>query len=239
MRVNATFREWVINMWDTIFPDLCFGCNQRPKQSNQLLCPSCWTSLPYTDHFSIKENEAFLHLKGRVNVEHVAALLFFNKEGIVRNLIHGLKYQKKHEVARLFAELSFAKILDSTLFVKPDIVVPVPLHREKLRMRGYNQSDLYGRELAKLLHCIYSDEILLKIAKTSSQTGKSRIERVNNLHKVLEINEKMQSVILDKNVLLVDDVLTTGATLEACCLELQKKSPKAISVLTMALATGT
>jgi len=217
-----------------LFPDLCLACRKLPKTRDASFCVDCLHIMPYTDHFFIKENDVTKHFRGRVPLLHGGALLRFREGGIVQNMLHQLKYKKRREIGEVLGEIAGRKFLDSPLFMVPDIIIPVPVHPEKVLRRGYNQSSVFGMAVSQVIGAPLSDHILIKDKETTSQTGKSRTERVVNVEEVFVM--KRPEEIHGRNVLLVDDVVTTGATLEACCLKLKESGAKSLSILTIAAA---
>lgn len=217
-----------------LFPDLCLACNKLPKTRDAAFCVECLHVMPYTDHFILKENEVTKHFRGRVNILHGAALLRFREGSIVQVMLHNLKYKKRKEIGEVLGEIAGKKLLDSPIFSVPDIIIPVPVHPKKVRRRGYNQSTIFGKAVSAAIHVALADDILIKETETTSQTGKSRTERVENVSEVFVLRKPEE--ISGRNVLVVDDVVTTGATLEACCLKLKDGGAKSISILSIAVA---
>lgn len=218
----------------TIFPNICLACQKLPKAKGAHFCVECLHQMPYTDHFYIPVNDVVLHLKGRVKIHHGASLLRFREGSIVQQMLHQLKYRQKREVGEVLGEIAGRKLLESSLFTVPDLIVPVPIHQKKKLLRGYNQCKVFGDAVGSVIGVACDENILIKTTETPSQTGKSRTERIENVAQTFQINKPAD--ITGRHILLVDDVVTTGATLEACCLLLSKHKPKSISVLTMAAA---
>lgn len=227
-------RDFFTNMFQVLFPELCLACNQMHKSHQSYFCTSCLMRLPFTDHFEIPQNEVTMHLAGRVKFKHGAALLTFKKENIVQVLLHQLKYKKRKEVGEILGVMAALKFEKSLLFEKPDIIIPVPIHPKKEKIRGYNQSTVFGESLGKQLKVICRDDILIKVKETDSQTGKSRTERVDNVSDGFTLTRP--ELIKDKHVLLVDDVITTGATTEACSHQLHSAGASNLSILCIAAA---
>jgi len=233
-KVNSYLRELSNDLLHVMFPDLCLACRKLPKTRDASFCVDCLHIMPYTDHFFIKENDVTKHFRGRVTLLHGGALLRFREGGIVQNMLHQLKYKKRREIGEVLGEIAGRKFLDSPLFMVPDIIIPVPVHPEKVRRRGYNQSSVFGMAVGQVIGVPLSDHVLIKDKETTSQTGKSRTDRVVNVEEVFVL--KRPDEINGRNVLLVDDVVTTGATLEACCLKLKESGAKSLSILTIAAA---
>lgn len=229
-------KQYLIDIINHLFPPTCVGCNNRLSHKN-LLCTDCMYNLPITDHHIIKENRFKNHFLGRVNIEKGAAYLNFRKEGVVQEIMHQLKYGGKFFIGELLGKMA-AKQVESVNFLNGvDIIVPVPLHKIKKSIRGYNQCEAFAKGLSEYSRIPYSIDILLKIKNTSSQTSKSRIERIENVEHSFMVSSC--SNLNGKHILLVDDVVTTGATLESCALALRKQYPDVkISMYTIAIASS-
>ncbi len=217
-----------------LFPDLCLACSKSPKTRDAAFCVECLHAMPYTDHFLLKENDVTKHFRGRINIQHGAALLRFREGSMVQIMLHNLKYKKRKEIGEVLGEIAGKKLLDSPIFSLPDLIIPVPVHPKKVRRRGYNQSTIFGKAVSAAIHVSIAEDVLIKETETTSQTGKSRTERVENVSEVFVLNKP--EAITGRNVLIVDDVVTTGATLEACCLKLKEGGAKSISILSIAVA---
>ncbi len=233
-KITIKIKGLLSDLFYTIFPDLCIACIHQPKTRNSSFCVVCLHQMPFTDHFILKDNTVTQHFKGRIPLVHGAALLSFRNQGNIRNMLHGLKYKGKREIGTILGEIAGEKLSSSILFEKPDIIIPIPIHNKKKLLRGYNQSSVFGQGVSTTSGIKMSENSLIKYTETASQTGKSRTDRVKNVSATFEI--KSPDVIVGKHVLVVDDVVTTGATLEACCLLLLKAGAKKLSILTISAA---
>lgn len=235
--MNTSY-EYLSGLWRDLmhvfFPDLCISCEALPKSKPSSFCIPCLQEMPYTDHFEISENKISKLFQGRCVISHAAALLRFREGSHVQSMLHRLKYEGQREIAEVFGALAGEKMWNSGIFTRPDIIIPVPLHTSRLRRRGYNQSAVFGGALGGATNTDMSDSILLKVRQNESQTGKSRQERSDNVANAYQL--ALTSSITGKHILLVDDVVTTGATLEACCNTLQMGQPASISIICIALA---
>ena len=169
---------------------------------------------------------------GRIKVEQATALLQFQKKGITQELLHNLKYRGKKEIGDFFGSWLGSELSEIDVYKKIEMVIPVPLHKQKLKKRGYNQVAGFGKEIAKALDIPYRDDILIKISKTSSQVFKQRFTRFNS-EEIFSLQNSED--IKGKHLLLVDDIITTGATLENCALQLLKENHVKISLATIAI----
>ncbi len=219
---------------DLLFPPLCYGCDEN-LVNNNILCTNCWSMLPFSDHFDHKENKVIEHFYGRSNIEHGAALLLFGKSGIVQHLMHQFKYNKQQDIGLTFGTILANKIMESSLFPNIDYIIPVPMHREKRKTRGYNPASLISTVLTKELDIPNLQDVLIKKENNPTQTNKNRSERQSNVKNAFEI--KNAQVVKGKSILLVDDIITTGATSGKCCELLKENGAKKISVVALGAAT--
>ncbi|MEM9389587.1 MAG: ComF family protein [Bacteroidota bacterium] len=180
--------------------------------------------------------DGFLAAKffGRLHVEHAWAYYLFNKHARIQELLHKMKYHNMPELGELVGEKLGAALNDLNAELAIDVIVPVPLHKSKLRRRGYNQSDHFARGLSKRLDCDVATDIVVRTKDTQTQTRKSRVQRWKNVNDIFKVKDN--SHLQDKNVLLVDDVITTGSTIEACGLSMLEVGIKSLSVAAMAAA---
>lgn len=225
-------RELLKNLIGLIYPDLCIACYQNHPMDKQLFCLPCGQELIRTEHLINPDNEFMRHFVGRVTVQRGASLFIYRKGTSIQQLLHQLKYNNKPEVGFQLG-LSYSKDLLDTKFLSDiDMMIPVPLYWKKQKKRGYNQSEQFAKGIHQSTNIPILTNILLKDKPTASQTKMSRAERVDNVASTFII--KNPSQIQDKHILLVDDVLTTGATLEACAKVLLPHRCK-ISMLTIAM----
>lgn len=215
------------------YPHLCAGCQTPLTKNEKVLCLDCKTSLPRTDYHRFKENPVQKLFWGRVMVESATSLLYFNKGGKVQHMLHQLKYKGNTEVGTLLGKELGSSIKNSELFKGVDAVMAVPLHPKKEKIRGYNQAQLIADGVAETLQ-IKSGNQLKRKEFTSTQTKKSRYDRWQNVETVFNLTNPES--LKDKHVLLIDDVVTTGATMEACIAELLRVPGIKVSVATLACA---
>ena len=223
------------SLFNLFFPEVCLSCHLALTDYEKIICTNCRHELPVLTHQDVEANNLVKKaLYGKVNLEEGIALFKFEKKGHIQQLLHELKYKKEERLSAFFGEWLGEQLKDAPAFKHIDLVIPVPLHRSKLKSRGYNQVTGFGEALAKSLGADYNDSVLLKKKSTNSQVFKNRLERwqVNNEMFVTQNLESLEG----KHVLLVDDIITTGATIEACANELLKAQHLKISVASIAIA---
>ncbi len=227
-------KQWCDDLFGLLFPNLCNACGVALYHSEHLICTKCLYDLPFTDYHQHAENRVAKQLWGRVPMHAAMAMLYFRKGAKVQNLIHNLKYNGRTDVGVLLGNMLGERLKASVLYESVDLIVPVPLHRKKYKHRGYNQCSFIAEGIAEKMEIAFSEEILLRNHATESQTKKSRYNRYENMQDVFKVND--QARIVGKHILLVDDVITTGATLEACANELLNNGAAKVSIAALAFA---
>lgn len=216
-----------------LLPRVCFGCNAQLFRGESILCAVCRHEMPLTDHNFLEENTVDRIFYGRIAIKKSASFVFFSKNGIVKNLLHSLKYKNQEEIGGFFGDWCSSHLKQDKNLGNIDVVIPVPLHPKKLKKRGYNQVALFAQKIAEAIDAEYRDDVLLKTLNTKTQTKKDRQLRWENSKEAFEINPLAKLGL--GHVLLVDDVITTGATIESCAKVLLKTKPNDISVLSIAV----
>ena len=216
------------------YPNLCLACGNELPHGKEIICISCQYYLPKTNFHKEKENPFTERFWGRVNIESAAALYFFTKGGRTQELIHNLKYHGKKEIGIKVGEVYGAMLKKSPHFQSVDCIIPVPLHPKKERIRGFNQSAVFAQGLSKSMEIPFHNNVLIRNTNTKTQTKKSRLDRVANVGDKFQIKHPQK--VLGKHVLIVDDVVTTGATLEACAVNFEGLDWVKVSLVTMAIA---
>jgi ComF family protein len=222
------------NFFGLLYPKLCEACGNTLNAHEDVLCLSCLYHLPRTHYWNEPGNPAEQIFWGRAPVEHACAFFFFGKGSRYRHLLHKLKYGQRPEIGIALGRLLGEELKKAPFYQTIDTIVPVPLHPKKQYKRGYNQSEKIAAGIAQATGWTVNRSALVRTAFTDSQTRKSRIERWENVSNVFLLKDP--DALKNKQVLLVDDVLTTGATLEACILQLQRAEGCKISVATLAYA---
>jgi ComF family protein len=201
--------------------------------NEEVLCLRCYADLPRTRFHNIADNDVARIFWGRVNIVNATSFMFFSKDSRYRQIIHELKYYDQRHIGTVMGRL-FGLELRDTPFTNVDIIHPVPLHPKKLRQRGYNQSELISNGLSEILQVPVHTNLIARTSKTKTQTKKSRYERWENVKDTFTVlNERLMQ---NKHILLVDDVITTGATIEACIQAVAQVSGVSVSVVSLAFA---
>jgi ComF family protein len=217
-----------------LFPELCNGCGLSLYPGEKAICTSCLYDLPYTDFHLDPNNRVAKQLWGRLPINAAMAMLYFKKGTKTQNLIHNLKYKGQTEVGLKLGNLLGEKLLHNESYTGIDLIIPVPLHLKKLRIRGYNQSTFIANGIAQVLTTPVNTKQLLRKKITATQTKKTRYTRYENMESVFQVFHP--EALQHKHILLVDDVITTGATLEACGNSLLNSGIKKLSIAAVAFA---
>lgn len=226
--------NFIYDFVNLFFPNLCSGCLSSLQKGEEYICMSCVNRLWVTNYYLEKDNPVARLFWGRVDVENATSFCFFNKGEILQKLIHRLKYKGDKMIGYQLGVLCAAQLKMTKEYHYVDYIVPVPLHPDKLYKRGYNQAEWIALGMASVLNRKVKLKLLEKIKNNESQTKKTKEERIANVKNVYRVNKKEK--IKDSHILLVDDVLTTGATLEACVNELKKNNQLKVSIATIAYA---
>jgi len=192
--------------------------------------------MPLTQYHLDTNNEAVKKFYGKIEIEYASAFVYFNKKGIVQELIHNLKYKGQQEIGAVLGIWYVEDLKELKLENSFDVIIPVPLHKRKFRERGYNQVTAFGKALSEGLDIQYDETVLYRKKYSKTQSKKNLLGRSENIENIFDVisTEKHQN----KHLLLVDDVLTTGATLEACSRALLKIPNIKISIVCMAMANS-
>ena len=214
---------------DLVFPNCCPGCDQPLVSGEQHLCTSCEVDLPL-----YPANEDILpYFAGRLELDEARAFLKFYHGGIAQNLLHYIKYKGEQDLGEYLGKMFIQHLSKESAFNKVEVVVPVPLHKSKLQARGYNQSKVLAKGMAYVLGITVESLSVVRIKKSETQTRKDRAARWQNVSGIFAVsNDNLRG----KHVLLVDDVITTGATLEACGETILAAGASSLSVAALAAA---
>jgi ComF family protein len=208
------FKQYINDFFCLLFPDLCNACGAQLFQGEQQICTRCLHDLPYTDFHLYAENPVAKLFWGRIYCHNAMAMLYFRKGTRVQELIHQLKYRSQTALGYRMGVMLAERLARSADYSDADLIIPVPLHFKKERRRGYNQTELIAKGMARLLQIPVSTTLLIRVLDTGTQTKRNRYNRFENMKAVFY--SPMPGELAGKNIILVDDVITTGATLEAC-----------------------
>lgn len=226
--------NWLNSIYHFILPHNCILCKSPLIESKEQLCAICQYELPYYEDIAVKNNAVSKCFWGRLELQHALALLTMNKKNNTHTLIHGIKYKNKQKLAIGLGKMLGLKMLEVESSIQFDVLIPVPLHPKKQKLRGYNQSKLIADGLASVLLIPVNDCAVIRSKHHSSQTKKSRVERWKNVNELFECISSEE--LTNKHVLLIDDVLTTGSTLEACGNALKSIPGIKLSIAVLAFA---
>ncbi|RLD59129.1 MAG: ComF family protein [Bacteroidetes bacterium] len=222
------------DFFSLFFPKTCMACGNSLYRNEEMICTQCLFHLPKTNFHLEKINPVSKVFWGRTNIEMATALYFYRKESKVQTLIHHLKYHGNQEIGVFLGQLYGGQLKDSEYFKDVDVVIPIPLHKDKLKKRGFNQAESFASGLAETMKAIIDTTSVYRDIATSTQTKKSRYKRWENVSEIFKIKET--TALENKHVLIVDDVITTGATMEACINTLNTVEGIKVSVAAIAFA---
>ncbi|WP_299313327.1 ComF family protein [uncultured Aquimarina sp.] len=215
------------------YPIYCAACDNPLYKNERILCTSCRHKLPLGNFHKVNAKKIEKVFYGRAKIENATSLLVFEKDSLVQNLIHNLKYRGREEIGKELGIWLGQELTQLPDYQNIDYIIPVPLHPRRLRERGYNQVEKFGREIAKKLDTEYIDFVLKKNSYNEKQSKNSRLTRWINTSETFGIQN--ESLLINKHILIVDDIVTTGATIEACIQVLKTIPGIKISIATMAI----
>lgn len=232
--------SYLYDLWDDVisllFPRLCYACGNHLLRNEKLICTECLVLIPRTKYHLEEGNPVEQLFWGRCMIEKAAAFSFYNKDSRIRKLIHNLKYKGITDIGLDLGRIYGASLAGSDFINEIDIIIPVPLHPSKMKIRGFNQSDIIAEGLSEATGVPVDNKTLKRVTVTETQTKRSRYERWVNVEGIFSIVDP--SGIRGKHVLLVDDVITTGSTIESCVNELLKTEGVKVSVAALAVAVN-
>ncbi|MDR2292389.1 MAG: ComF family protein [Prevotellaceae bacterium] len=217
-----------------IYPDICEICNKSLAHGEKIICSNCRIDIPLTHNCNERGNSVEQIFWGRAPIVAAASYFFFTRGSNYRTLLHKLKYASRDDIGITLGLWFGNELATCEIFSDIDYIIPVPLHSKKLKIRGYNQSEKICDGLASALNKPVDSKTVIRSEFTNTQTKKNRMERWHNVSNVFEV--KNPAKLKGKHILLVDDVLTTGATLEACCNAILSNVECRISIATLAFA---
>lgn len=216
------------------FPDLCVVCNDRLTEGEQHICTDCLILLPRTNFHLQPDNRLEQFFAGRIPFQHIAAYAYFVKGGSIQSIIHELKYKRNPQIGTYIGQLCGENLRGSSFIADVDILVPVPLHPKREKERGYNQSLEICKGISEVTSIPIDSNTLIRKVNNKSQTKNSRFDRWKNVEDIFSITDS--TAFQNKHILLVDDVITTGSTLEFCAKEILKCDGARISIYAVGTA---
>jgi ComF family protein len=217
-----------------IYPRHCEACSGDLFRHERFICTHCKLHLPRSNYHLLPESELKRVFYGRVPLESASSFYLYEKSGKIQKLLHAIKYEDQKELGHYLGKLYGDEISEHAAFQTIDYIIPIPLHKKKLKQRGYNQSEWFAKGLAEALGKTIDVQSLERSINTNTQTRKKKFERWENVDGIFKLKERAHFV--NRHVLLVDDVVTTGATIEACWNELRHVPGIKVSLVSIAFA---
>ncbi|MCK5168873.1 MAG: ComF family protein [Bacteroidales bacterium] len=227
------FTQYLNDFFNLFFPDLCIVCNSHLVNQEELICTKCLYNLPKTNYHKEIENPVSQLFWGRTKVEYATGFFTFSKGSKYQGMMHKFKYHGNKEIGYVLGK-SFGNQLRNSVFNQVDVIIPVPLHKSKLKKRGYNQSEWIAKGLSEALQKPLDIKSFIRSVATETQTRKSRFERWKNVEKIFKVTN--ENALKGYHILLVDDIVTTGSTLEACTNAILEIEDTKVSIATLAVA---
>lgn len=225
-------KAWYDALVHVFYPSLCFGCNNELIQGNQFICLHCQTELGPTQFECIRDNPVEKLFWGRAEIKFAASAFYYLDKTPLQQIIHQIKYRQEKELGIHMGEVMGIKGSGLLTEFETDLCIPMPLHPRKEYKRGYNQASLLCEGIFKQTGIPFNEKVLVRNENTRTQTKKSRTERWENVANVFDIIDS--SIIKNKHVVLVDDVITTGASTEACSHTLLQHGAKTVGIYSLA-----
>lgn len=217
------------------YPNICLACSNNLIGNEEVICTGCSSQLPKHDHWMQPDNKLMQRFAGRIEVQAAAAFYKFSKASPVRHLVHELKYGGRQDVGEYIGSMFGRKLKHpDSIFKNVEIIVPVPLHWKKQQTRGYNQCDSFAKGLSEIMQIPWTPDALQRNHENISQTKKKRYDRFGNVEEIFGVKD--ETLLRGKHVLLVDDVVTTGATSETCMQTILSVPDTKVSFAAIAMA---
>jgi len=224
--------DYIEDFFNLILPNSCISCNKLLEKEERYICNKCFLQLKLTDYHLDKCNELYVKLFKKTDIKMAFSYLFYVKDNPIQELIHSMKYKNRYKIAIYLGEL-YGKILKIDLnYIHFDLIIPIPLHNNRKKTRGYNQAEYICEGLNKYLNSTIDTKSIIRKKNTNSLTLKDSEDREKEIKNAFEILKPEN--LKDKNILLVDDIITTGSTISECANEIKKNVPCNIYVCSIA-----
>lgn len=234
MKHTLLIKDWLYSFISLLFLRCCVVCGRSLAKGEECICAMCNINLPRTNYHLQKDNQVEQLFWGKIPLERATSFFFYRKGSDFRQILHQLKYGGQKEIGAIMGRYMASELSASGFFEGIDVIIPVPLHKRKQRIRGYNQSEWIARGISAVTGIRVDTEVIVRRKHTDTQTRKSTFERWENVDGIFELHHAES--LKGKHLLVVDDVLTTGATTVACASRLMEIEGVRISVLTLAVA---
>lgn len=229
---------YVYDLWDDfislLFPRICHGCGNNLLRNEKVICTECYITIPRTNYHLKQDNPVARIFWGRCVLERASAFSFYTRDSRIRKLIHHLKYKGMKDIGIELGRIYALSLKSSGFLDNIDLLVPVPLHRSRVRERGFNQSEMICRGISDVTGLTIDTTTLVRRSVSKTQTKKSRYDRWTNVEGIFMVTEMEK--LENKHILIVDDVITTGSTVEACAIEILKCVNTKASVAALAFS---
>lgn len=213
LKDNRMIKDYVSDFISLFYPRICFACENPLLRHEEYICAECLFGLPETNFHLMQDNPVINQFYGKINFTSAASLYYFSKGGKVQHLVHTFKYMGYKNIGLFIGKMYGEKLIRSSMFENIKDIIPIPLHPSKLRQRGYNQAEYFARGLAQSMNATVHTDVLIRTYASETQTHKTRFSRWENVKEIFAL--KNEDHLTGKHILLVDDVITTGSTLEA------------------------
>src|SRR5689334_10011646 len=226
--MKTTVAQIAEDFFSLLYPRYCFACEDALVKGEEVLCTKCLLEMPKSNYHKDPGNPFFLKLSARIGIKGVFALYKFTKSSRVQHLLHALKYKSRPEIGLALGRIYGDDLRSYDLQNEFDLIVPVPLHFRRKQVRGYNQSERFGKGLSEILGIECSDEVVVRIQKTETQTRRTKLQRWTNVKEGFKVESPDR--VKGRRILLVDDVITTGATIEACAQRIMDAGSRELTI---------
>ncbi len=219
-----------------LYPEICIGCGNVLKQSEHLICIACSLDMPrtyYEKHRNTPIEKLFWY---KTDIHEATSAYFFTKKSRIQQMVHSFKYRGNKDAAFVLGEKMGIILKESPRFNQLDCIIPVPLHPKKMKIRGYNQAEILAQGVSSVLDIPLELNTLKRKNHNNTQTNKGLFNRWTNVNSIFCIENPQK--IANKHVLLIDDVITSGSTIEACAQQVLTVTNTKVSIATLAIATG-